>query len=70
MSFQIKNLKSKMVANAENEFDYLINMRKRFKEPEINKNKCSTEYLIDILIKNPLLIMLLIIIDIRDSDRF
>lgn len=54
----------KMLVHAENGFDDLINTRtKRFKELEINENECTTEYLIELLIKNPLLIKLPIIMD-------
>ncbi|WP_429972350.1 Spx/MgsR family RNA polymerase-binding regulatory protein [Enterococcus sp. AZ015] len=54
----------KMLEHTENGFDDLINTRtKRFKELEINENECSTDYLFELLIKNPLLIKLPIIID-------
>lgn len=54
----------KMLEHAENGFDDLINtLTKRFKELEINSNEYSTEYLFELLIKNPLLIKLPIIID-------
>ena len=49
---------------AENGFDDLINsMTKKFQALEIAENECSTEYLIEIFIKNPSMIKLPIIID-------
>jgi regulatory protein spx len=54
----------KILARAENGFDDLINKRtKKFQALEIDENECSTEYLIEILIKNPSMIKLPIIID-------
>lgn len=54
----------KILALAENGFDDLINSRtKKFQALEIDENECSTEYLIEILIKNPSMIKLPIIID-------
>ena len=52
------------MALSENGFDDLINKRtKKFQALEIDENECSTEYLIEILIKNPSMIKLPIIID-------
>jgi len=52
------------LALAENGFDDLINFRtKKFQALEIDENECSTEYLIEILSKNPSMIKLPIIID-------
>lgn len=54
----------KILALAENGFDDLVNSRtKKFQALEIDENECSTEYLIEILIKNPSMIKLPIIID-------
>lgn len=54
----------KILALAENGFDDLINFRtKKFQALEIDENECSTEYLIEILSKNPSMIKLPIIID-------
>lgn len=54
----------KILALAENGFDDINNARtKRFKALEIDEDECSTEYLIDILIKNPSIIKLPIVID-------
>lgn len=53
-----------MLVRAENGFDDLIKWRtKKFTDLVSNVNDCSTEYLIDILIKYPTLIKLPIIID-------
>ncbi|MGM0209296.1 regulatory protein spx [Enterococcus sp. DIV0421] len=54
----------KILALTENGFDDLINSRtKKYQELEINENECSTEFLIEILIKNPSVMKLPIIID-------
>lgn len=54
----------KMLTRAENGFDDLINKQtKKFQVLEIDENKCSTEYLIEVLIQNPSIIKLPIIID-------
>ena len=54
----------KILTPAENGFDDLINsMTKKFRALEIDENECSTEYLIEIFIKNPSMIKLPIIID-------
>lgn len=54
----------KILALAENGFDDLVNSRtKKFQALEIDENECSTEYLIEILIKSPSMIKLPIIID-------
>lgn len=60
---EVREIK-KILALAENGFDDLINSRtKKFQSLEIDENECSTEYLIEILIKNPSMIKLPIIID-------
>ncbi|WP_438785593.1 ArsC/Spx/MgsR family protein [Enterococcus sp. DIV0421] len=54
----------KILFFAENGVDDLINSwTKKFQVLEIDENECSTDYLIAILIKNPLMIKLPVIID-------